>query len=142
MNYLKLVQDAYAKQQRERGYVSFGYKSLIELSGVAIQFSVDIGSYQGDTYMLVKNKDGHFGYLRFGWGSCSGCDALKGCDNAKDYAELLESLYSNIEWFETQERLIRFREEGDWENRFYGDKDTIKRWIQAFDLYLQKLVEE
>ncbi len=43
MNYLKLVQNAYAKQQREKGYVSFNYRSLIELSGVEIQFSVDVG---------------------------------------------------------------------------------------------------
>lgn len=43
--------------------------------------------YQGSTYCLLR-KENKYGYLEFGWGSCSGCDALEACSNYKDLQSL------------------------------------------------------
>lgn len=81
-------------------YMYFGdYQPIIDDFGdVLVQ--VDDDDYQGDTRVLLK-KDNKYGLLNFGWGSCSGCDALKACNSYSDVQELINQLEADIEWFDT-----------------------------------------
>lgn len=53
--------------------------------------------YQGDSRFILE-KDGKYGFLYFGWGSCSGCDALQSCDNYEQVDELIDDLERGIVW--------------------------------------------
>lgn len=53
------------------------YKPIVNSFGKII-IQVNDGDYQEDSYILLED-DGRYGYLSFGWGSCSGCDALQAC---------------------------------------------------------------
>ena len=71
-------------------YCESDYQPIVDSFGnVLIQ--VDDADYQGDTRVLYE-KDGKYGYLNFGWGSCSGCDALQACCNIEEIQELINSL--------------------------------------------------
>ena len=78
------------------GYI-FDYTPMLEQFG-EILIRVDDNDYQGDSYLIYK-KENSYGYLRFGWGSCSGCDALQACDTIQEVQELMDTLYNDIIWF-------------------------------------------
>ena len=62
------------------------------------QNGVDVGDL--DTRALLR-KDGRYGFLNFGWGSCSGCDGLQACSSYEDVEDLITSLKGDIKWFDT-----------------------------------------
>lgn len=76
--------------------------------------SVDAGAYQGDTFCILKDGE-RYGYLEFGWGSCSGCDALLACSNHDDLEELQVNLFNDIKWFDSLEELKKYFRTHDWE---------------------------
>ena len=51
----------------------------------------------------------------FGWGSCSGCDALQAVANHTELKELAESTFNNIKWFNNKAELLNYIETKDWE---------------------------
>lgn len=78
----------------------FSNYSPIICSFGKVLVQVDAGAYSGDTLVLLS-KNGLYGFLAFGWGSCSGCDALQACQTFADVDELIDSLESSIQWFDT-----------------------------------------
>jgi hypothetical protein len=88
------------------------YQPMIDAFGnVVIQD--DVGSYQGDTFVLYD--DGKMiGYLEFGWGSCSGCDALRACSNIREVQELCNELQDAIKWFDDKKQALEWFEAHDW----------------------------
>lgn len=72
------------------------YQPLLNLLG-EIVIQEDEEGYQGDSFILYK-KDDQYGYLNFGWGSCSGCDALQACTSIEEVHSLAETLNSDIHW--------------------------------------------
>lgn len=87
---------------RESGtyfYGPYDYNPIIQSFGdVLIQ--VDDNDYQGDTKVLL-HKDGRYGFLNFGWGSCSGCDGLQACSSFREIEELIQELERDIKWFDS-----------------------------------------
>jgi hypothetical protein len=83
--------------KREDNWIT--YDSITQLFGEVI-IDVTDSDYQGDTRLLIK-RHGKYGILIFGWGSCSGCDALEGCSSDQDYYDLISSLENDIKLFET-----------------------------------------
>ena len=79
----------------------YDYQPILEEFG-EILVQVDEDNYQGDSYLLYK-KDNQYGFLVFGWGSCSGCDALQACSSIDEVQELMNQLYSDIKWFDSLE---------------------------------------
>ena len=73
------------------------YRDIIETFNYEILYWRDFGVDQGDSFILFKNQN-RYGYLVIGWGSCIGCDMLKGCVSDKDYLDLAEKLYNQIRW--------------------------------------------
>ena len=90
-----------------------GYEDLYKQFGTVL-IQIDIGTYQGDTFIILE-KDGRYGYLTFGWGSCSLCDSLLGCSNFYDLQNLSDHLESSIRWFNTKDELKEWAETHDWE---------------------------
>ena len=83
------------------------------------------GSYQGDTLAILFD-DGKYGYILFGWGSCSGCDALQACYGDMDKLnDLAKRMWDSIVWYDTPQELIGWIKSHDYEGDYldyYGDE--------------------
>lgn len=96
------------------------YSQLTESFGLEEIFTESYGSYQGDTTSVFRDGK-RFGYLNFGWGSCSGCDSLQACDKDKGKIEALrDSLFEDIAWHDSKESMISWLKEKDWEGDYSG----------------------
>ena len=108
------------------------YSRLINSSGeweVIIEESDT--DYQGDILMLMKSKvkQGIYGYLTFGYGSCSGCDSYLACENDLGALEnLRDEMISQIHSDYRKELVHWLLEEHDWEGSFLH-KDLVKRFL-------------
>lgn len=99
------------------------YTPMIESFG-AVLVRKDGGSYQGDTWVLLQENDGRIGYLEFGWGSCSGCDALQACRSIEDVNELANRFYDSIRWFPNKTECAKWFKTYDFEGNWcWHDED-------------------
>jgi hypothetical protein len=98
---VKALYPEVAKDEAEYGHVSHesDYQPIIDSFGVVL-VQVDDRNYEGDTRVIYE-KDGRYGFLVFGWGSCSGCDALQACRSLQEIAELGDQLERSVKWFDT-----------------------------------------
>lgn len=99
------------------------YTPIIEHCGTVIERHDD-ENYQGDTRVLLL-KDGRFGYLEIGWGSCSGCDALQGCGSWGQLQELIDAITASVRWFDSKQDALDWFKQHDWE----GDYNPCREWI-------------
>lgn len=117
----------YARMEHEEGRIFYpdndDYEPIIEFFCRNIIARHNDDDYQGDTLVLFRDDTGKYGYLEFGWGSCSGCDALQSCETLKEISDLMQSLYDGIKWFDTVQEAQKFFETHDWE----GDWTYKKR---------------
>ncbi len=104
------------------------YSDLIESFEHEVLCEAHEHDYQGDSIYLLRDGN-RIGYLRYGWGSCSGCDALQACDSVKDLTELRDRLYSDIEWFDSLQVAKENIEKQDWETS-YLDKDMVAEFLE------------
>lgn len=129
MKNAKELYPEYWKDEQESGsfYGPGDYQPIIdEIGNVLIQ--VDDNDYQGDSRVLYE-KDGKYGYLIFGWGSCSGCDSLQACNNTKDIQELIDGLVNDVTWFDSLEELQKHFSGKDWELEYCWQADETKDFI-------------
>ena len=130
------------KKQREYGKPTrMSYDCYDDMAGDMgeVVFRTEFDDYQGDVIYLLK-KEGQFGILVLGYGSCSCCDALQACDTAKEYAALFESLNSSIRWFKS---LLDAREyvnnpDSKSENWWLCDSDTGKKFLKMLSAEIEK----
>src|SRR5690606_31726593 len=80
------------------------YDPLIKSMPGEIVVQVDQQGYQGDTWVLLRDGE-RWGYLEFGWGSCSGCDALQASGSWEDVAKLRNELEADIHWEPSREAM-------------------------------------
>lgn len=88
---------------------------LIEFGEIILQ--IDDADYSGDSRVLYRDN-GKYGYLHFGWGSCSGCDALQACDSIEKVQELMNDLFQSIKWFENKSECLNFFLNHDWQGDY------------------------
>lgn len=100
---------------------------LREFGKVLIQ--TEDQDYQGNSYVLYENDKNQFGFLQFGWGSCSGCDALQACDSVEDLQRLMDHLFNSIIWFDSKEALYKFVNEHDWEMDLDFNQEAKNQFI-------------
>lgn len=103
-----------------------GYQPIIEHFG-RVLFQVEEDNYSGDSLVLLGDDGEGYGYLQFGWGSCSGCDSLQACATYQQIGELIEDLRSRVQRM-SREAVVRFLKEHDWEGD-YTDKDLAARFV-------------
>lgn len=88
--------DAHPQSYENYGPQISDYIPLIDSMGdVLAQW--DENDYQGDS-VVVLSRQGQFGVLVFGWGSCSGCDALQACGTWEEVNDLRRELFDSIRW--------------------------------------------
>ncbi|MFA5049135.1 MAG: hypothetical protein WC516_08980 [Patescibacteria group bacterium] len=102
---------------------------------------VSDNGYQGDTRVLLE-LDGKFGVLIFGWGSCSGCDALQACESWDDLSDLFDRLQTQVKWFDSAEETFRYFMGHDWEGDYSWHSDEIQRFISECKEKLAELIGE
>lgn len=118
------------------GWGWYNYTPMIEAFGkVAIR--VDDKDWQGDTRILYDN-DGEIGYLIFGWGSCSGCDALQACEDFEDLQRLCDQLQEMIDWFESRDAALTHFREHDWRGDFSWHSDETREFVDKAIAYLEE----
>lgn len=93
------------------------YSSLIDSFEVTTLIEEHDNDYQGDSYLLLSNGS-EFGLLIFGWGSCSGCDALEACSSPVEVTELRDELWNSITW-RTESQMIEYLSAKDWSLEYY-----------------------
>lgn len=84
------------------------YTPIVEHLG-KVACRLDANDYQGDSYVFYKEEN-KYGVMIFGWGSCSGCDALQACDSVEELDSLIEQMTGDVRWFNTAKELY------DWLN--------------------------
>jgi len=96
----------------------YSYDDLVSAMDTEILIECHEGSYQGDSHYLME-KNGEYGILTFGWGSCSGCDALEAIGEDYDkVVSFMNDLYDEIEWMTLDEMKASITST-DFEGKFY-----------------------
>lgn len=103
------------------------YQQLIDSFGTVL-IQEDSNDHQGDTFALILGDDGRLGFLVFGWGSCSGCDALQACETNAEVANLRNELLDSIRWFDSPAEAAQFFLQHD----FAGDWHASSPVMAAF----------
>ena len=110
------------------------YQPMLDAFGkVAIR--VDDDDYQGDSRLLY-DENGKIGVLIFGWGSCSGCDALLACDSLEEVQELCDSLQEDIKWFDDKKQALEYFTNHDWQGVYSWHQTETKEFINKCIEYL------
>lgn len=91
--------------------------------------------YQGDSIYLIE-KDGRLGILTFGWGSCSGCDALEACESQEELDRLQDDLERGIKWFEDHYEVEEYLAGGGLKDSFLRF-DLVTRFFNEVNTYLK-----
>jgi len=106
-----------------------GYTALLKSFGFDLVLNFDIGQYQGSTYCIFRDLP-RYGYMVFGWGSCSGCDSLEACSSYEDLDKLRQSLFNSIRWFESAPDCAKYLLSKDWETEVGSlDSDEQKKFL-------------
>lgn len=124
------------KEYEEDGYISGQYSNIYELFGTVVVEEHE-PSYQGSSWILFT-KDNKFGYLKFGWGSCSGCDALQACSNLDEVVQLANGLESDILWG-TKEEILQYLKTHDWEGDWDFHNEERIKFVEQAIAYLEKI---
>lgn len=89
------------------------------------------GERQGDALVLYRNRtEDLWGLLRFGWGSCPGCDALQSCGDYTEIGQLIRELEQTIKWGSRQE-LLDFFITHDWKGDFDAESRPAQEFVRA-----------
>lgn len=115
-----------------------GYWTIVQHIG-EVALNIDKGDYQGDSYVLFKSPK--WGFLAFGWGSCSGCDAFEACDNHEDLQSLIESMVASVRWFDSPKEALEWFDSKDWKTEWMGYKEELKEVISEMKAFLADHVE-
>jgi len=142
----KLIQANYKDLEpdyKEDGYFSaYNYQPLLESYGFKIIVQEDENSYQGDSFVLYQHEE-LFGILIFGWGSCSGCDALQACGSPDEVMELRKELFREIKWFDKIRKLQEYINSKNRDYSYYGSSsawDNFKKGVNKEIAVLAKIL--
>lgn len=121
---MKKAKEIYEHDRFSRWY---DYQPMLDEFG-EILIQVDEEAYSGDSFLIYKN-DNKYGLLVFGWGSCSGCDALQACDTIDEVQELMDGLYNDIIWFDSLQELKDYlSDDSSEELKWYYYSDIFKEF--------------
>lgn len=104
------------------------YRDIVNDFGYEVLLEVKDDDYQGDSRFLLRDGD-RYGWLQFGWGSCSGCDALEACDSIADLEKLKAELRGQVKWFASKSEASKFFDEHDWEADYSWSEDNQKAFV-------------
>ena len=106
-----------------------------------ILIQVDQADYQGDTYVVYgQSLDGPIRYLIFGWGSCSGCDALQACDTYEEVDMLMDNLKGRIRDFASLSALRDYYRLGQWNYEWHID-EFVSKFLPAIGFSEEEIAD-
>jgi len=111
-------------------YVDTSYRDIVDNFGHGVLLEVSDSGYHGDSRFLLQDGT-RIGWLQFGWGSCSGCDALEACDSKAEFDELAAKLKSEVKWFESREEALKFFSEHDWEADYSWHEEEQQHFVST-----------
>lgn len=124
---MKTAEELYKDHIDDQWFCVCDYQPMInELGKVVIQ--VDDNDYQGDTRVLLRLDD-RYGLLIFGWGSCSGCDALQSCQSIEQVQSLFDEMKQDVKWFDSLDLLKKYVIEKDWELEYCWHESETREFI-------------
>lgn len=136
---MKKAIEIYKDDIKDSYFSIYDYQPMLnEFGNILIQ--VDDGGYQGDSRVLYE-KDGKYGWLQFGWGSCSGCDALQACGNIEEAQKLMDELYESIKWFDNAKEALDFFEKHDWKGDYSWSDEEQNEFVEKAVKKLKELSE-
>jgi hypothetical protein len=97
------------------------YHDLIESFEHEVLVEYKEQDYQGDYLFLLRDGD-RYGFLTFGFGSCSGCDALQGCDSKDEMIALRDNMYRSIRWEDSANAMVCYLLSKEYETEWYRDE--------------------
>jgi hypothetical protein len=100
---------------------SFGYEYVSE----------EFGDYQGDIAVVFREGN-RKGYLIFGYGSCSGCDALEACT---PYCHHTEEQECDCDWSDVIDLRDRMLTYITWDEPLPDFKDENHWWSYEAEMY-------
>lgn len=114
----KTLYPEYAAEEAAEGdfYGPGNYQPIINFFGKVVG-QVDEQNYSGDSFVLYQRESG-YAVLIFGWGSCSGCDALQACHSMSDIAEVIDFLSGQVREFATAADVIAYFDDNSRENEY------------------------
>lgn len=114
------------------------YDPILESFEGEIVIKVDDYDWQGDSRLLYKYDNGGYGYLLFGWGSCSGCDALQACNSFEQVDELIRELHDDIIRFDTKAEALKYFKEHDWKGDYTTNSEEHAQFVSDVIKYLEE----
>ena len=123
----KPIREVYSDIEEEPFYGPGDYDKLLESFGCEIILKVDDDGYEGDSRVLY-HLNGRYGLLIFGFGSCSGCDALQACQTFDEIEDLRKRFITSIHW-DTAEGMHHYIANKDWELEYCYHQEETKRFI-------------
>ena len=135
---MKPLTEVYKKSEfSSQEFYESDYGPLLESMGWTILLKVDDKDYQGDSRVLFRDGN-RYGFLIFGWGSCSGCDALQACDTFEEAEQLRNRLVHDTEWYDSKENCLRRINTKDWELDHSWHAEETKEFITKAKALLSK----
>jgi len=116
------------------------YQPILDACGTVV-VQVTSNDYQGDTWAIVESG-GRYGYVNFGWGSCSGCDALQACSSYEEVDELAQQIENDIHWENSAEDMLVWMADRDWETKYCWHEDDFKRFLVEAKDALSRVVSK
>ena len=135
---MKPLAEVYKKSEfSSNEFYESDYGPLLESMGWTILLKVDDKDYQGDSRILFRDGN-RYGFLIFGWGSCSGCDSLQACDTFEEAEQLRNRLVHDTEWYDSKENCLRRINTKDWELDYSWHAEETKEFIAKAKALLSK----
>lgn len=133
---MRSAQEIYGEGDDQFWFGISNYQPMLEEFG-EICVQVDDNDYQGDSRVLYRDGDG-FGFLQFGWGSCSGCDALMACNSIEEVQELMDELLQKIMWFDSSEKALAYFTSHDWKGDYSWHEEEQAEFITKVIEFLRE----
>lgn len=134
---MKAIEEVYPKDG-EGHHHYYDYKPMLDSFGYETVLQVDDNDYQGDSRVLFMDGD-RYGLLIFGWGSCSGCDALSACQTIKEVGELRDELHNDIIWKSSRQEMLDFIKERDWEAQYSWHAEETREFVAKAIAFLEAI---
>ena len=120
------------------------YTPIIDAIGEVV-VRVDDRDYQGDTRLLLRRGD-KYAITTFGWGSCSGCDALQACSSWEQLVNLANGLVPSEETWKSLPEIREWVATHDWKGDYgwhsEGQQEFIDKVCVALEVPLLARIAE
>lgn len=124
-----------------------GYQAVLESMeyDIILQYwaSSAMGGYgyHGDAHVLFQDQESNaYGLLIFGFGSCSGCDALAACATLQELETLREGMCRKIWWGPSATELLDYIVTKDWKGEYSGHVRESRNFVAQVTELLARLI--